>query len=131
MILVLVLPHWTDRPGHEMLSSLSFVALLCTLVSGTPLPRNMQVHEARQSIPAGFTLHAPASPDTVLSLRVALVQNDPDGLVNALYDVSTPSGANYGQYLSKDEVWLFSSSQRADVDVLQTSGREVRSAKDR
>ncbi|EED85603.1 predicted protein, partial [Postia placenta Mad-698-R] len=39
-----------------------------------------------------------------LSLRVALVQNNIAGLIDALYDVSSPSSPNYGKWLSKTEV---------------------------
>lgn len=82
------------------------LALLSPLVMGTPLRRAMQVHEALQSTPSGYTLTGAASPDTVLSLRVALVQNNIDGLIEALYDVSTPSSSNYGKWLSKSDVRL-------------------------
>ena len=64
----------------------------------------MQVHESRQSPPAGYTLTGPAAPDMLITLRFALAQRDPEGLIDALYDVSTPSSPNYGQYLSAEEV---------------------------
>ena len=64
------------------------------------------MHEARSHVPAGFSFSGAASPDTMLSLRLALVRSDEAGLVEALYDVSTPASANYGSHLSKDEVWV-------------------------
>ncbi|KZT64349.1 subtilisin-like protein [Daedalea quercina L-15889] len=57
----------------------------------------------RDSAPSGFTLTGTASSDTPLTLKIALTQSNPSGLEEALYDVSTPSSANYGQHLSKDE----------------------------
>ncbi|PCH37959.1 family S53 protease [Wolfiporia cocos MD-104 SS10] len=79
------------------------VALCCSLVSGRIVPRTLQVHEARESVPNGYQLTGPASPDTVLSLRIAITSNDTDGLIDVLYDISTPSSANYGKYLTKAE----------------------------
>lgn len=88
-----------------------FVALFSSLVLSKPLARSaMQVHEARQAAPNGFELSGPASPDTVLSLRIALVQSDIAGLIDALYDVSTPSNAKYGQHLTKAEVCMLTMS---------------------
>ena len=46
----------------------------------------------------------PAEPERTMTLRFALTQRDPEGLIDALYDVSTPSGAGYGQYLGVEEV---------------------------
>ncbi|KAL6302070.1 peptidase S8/S53 domain-containing protein [Sparassis latifolia] len=45
----------------------------------------------------------PSSPlDTVLDLRLALMQSIPTDLEQALYDVSTPPSANYRKYLTKE-----------------------------
>ncbi|TFY67250.1 hypothetical protein EVJ58_g1740 [Rhodofomes roseus] len=43
----------------------------------------------------------------MIKLRVALVQSNPAGLEDALYDVSTPSSDNYGQYLTREEAAAF------------------------
>lgn len=64
----------------------------------------MRMHEARQTVPTGYTVTGPASSDTVLSLRIALVQNNIAGLIDALYDVSSPSSPNYGKWPSKSEI---------------------------
>lgn len=87
---------------------LSVTLVLISLFSlglGTPLAsRSMQVHQSRSSVPSGFTLNGPTSSDATIQLRIALKQRDMDGLIEALYDVSTPSSANYGQYLTTEEV---------------------------
>ncbi|CCM03030.1 uncharacterized protein FIBRA_05147 [Fibroporia radiculosa] len=80
---------------------------LATLVASKPTSRALQLHEVRASAPSGFSLDGPASPSTVLDLRLALVQNDPSGLIETLYDVSTPSSPHYGEFLSKTEVEKF------------------------
>ncbi|OSX61672.1 hypothetical protein POSPLADRAFT_1143941 [Postia placenta MAD-698-R-SB12] len=81
--------------------------MLGATACATPLRRGMRVHEALKSVPSGYVLNGPAPPDTVLTFKLALVQNDPNGLVDALYDVSAPDGPKYGQYLSKEEVVSF------------------------
>lgn len=77
---------------------------LLSLALATPAPRTMRVHTRRDSAPAGYTLAGAASPDTTIRLRIALAQSNPAGLEDALYDVSTPSSANYGKYLTREEV---------------------------
>lgn len=79
------------------------VASLFTLACGKPLSRLMQRHDARSDIPSGFVQGGSASPDAMLKLRLALVQSDPAGLEKALYDVSTPGSALYGQHLTQEE----------------------------
>ncbi|OSX64776.1 hypothetical protein POSPLADRAFT_1044231 [Postia placenta MAD-698-R-SB12] len=88
-----------------MFVSRSLVAvLLSTLALSKPLARDLHVvHEARANAPSGYVLTGPASPETVLNLRVGLVENNVDGLISALYDVSDPSSANYGQHLTQAE----------------------------
>ncbi|GBE83676.1 Tripeptidyl-peptidase sed3 [Sparassis crispa] len=71
------------------------------------MSRNMKLHEKRDGVPTGFALVGPAPPATVLDLRLALVQSNPAGLEQALYDVSTPSSVNYRKYLTKEEAAQF------------------------
>ena len=87
-----------------MVSKLILVASLFTFAAAKPMARQMLVRESRSVIPSGFVQNGEASADTTLKLRLALVQNNPGGLVDALYDVSTPSSSSYGQHLSKEEV---------------------------
>ncbi|KAH9948990.1 peptidase S8/S53 domain-containing protein [Amylocystis lapponica] len=86
-----------------MIAATFVVAVLFTLALGSPVSRNMQVHEKRDSIPNGFVARGAAPLDQVLKLRIALKQSDPAGLEAALYDVSTPSSPNYGKYLTREE----------------------------
>ena len=82
-----------------------FLATLFVVAQGNPLSRRaMTVHESRDKLPADFVKAGPASPDAVLEMRIALKQNDPEGLTNALMDVSTPGNKLYGQHLTKEEV---------------------------
>lgn len=87
-----------------MLSPYLVLSFFAPLVLGKTTAPNLQLHEALDNVPAGFMLSGPAAPDTVLNIQLALVQNNVSGLVDELYSVSDPSSANYGQYLSKEEV---------------------------
>ena len=82
------------------------LATLASLALGSPIKNKsgMRVLGRRDSPPSGFSWTSLATPDTVLSLKFALAQSDPAGLEQALYDVSDPKSANYGQHLTKEEV---------------------------
>lgn len=80
------------------------IASLCTLALGKPLARSLQLQESRVAAPAGFSLAGAAESTAVLDLRLGLVSSNVDGLIETLYDVSTPSSSNYGQHISRPEV---------------------------
>lgn len=83
------------------------VLTLASLALGNPLGRrSMKVHESRREAPSSFMKRGAAPTESVLKLRIALAQNDPDGLTKALMDVSDPASPSYGQHLTKEEVRL-------------------------
>ena len=86
------------RPAFALLSALVSLAI------ANPITPPTIVLEERNGIPDGFISNGPASPDTILNLRIAQVSNNIAGLEKALYDVSTPGNPLYGQHLSKEEV---------------------------
>ena len=75
-------------------------------VASSYVKRDMRLHERRDGVPDGFTDKGPAPGNTTLHFRLALVQNDIEGLQTKLMDISTPSSPEYGQWLSKEEVRL-------------------------
>ncbi|KAF8585820.1 family S53 protease [Ramaria rubella] len=85
---------------------LIFISLL-TVICAKPAPQKLVVHERREGVPKGFVSNGAASDDTTLNLRIALVSSDTAGLEKALFDVSTPSNALYGQHLTKEQVETF------------------------
>ena len=113
---------WRPRlPAHsqsqsqllgKMVSKLLVLSALCSLALAKPMARNMMLHESREQPPAGFVRSGAASADQELKLRIALVQNNPEGLIDALYAVSTPDSPSYGEHLSTEEVNLFSTIVR-------------------
>ncbi|ETW85061.1 serine protease S53 [Heterobasidion irregulare TC 32-1] len=80
----------------------------------------MRLHERREVIPRGFVKTAAAPASQMLNLRLALVQSDPQGLEDALYAVSTPSSALYGQFLTKEEVEAFVAPKEETVELVTT-----------
>lgn len=78
--------------------------LLLALLSSTLATSPPIILESRNAAPPGFTLHGPAPPDTMLTLRIALAQGNMKGLEDELYAVSDPAGERYGAHLSKSEV---------------------------
>ena len=76
------------------------------LALATPLT-NFRVLEKRDLVPHGFSRVGPASPEQTISLRLALAQNNEAGMIDALYSVSDPKSATYGQHLSKAQVRMF------------------------
>ncbi|TBU27414.1 Pro-kumamolisin, activation domain-containing protein [Dichomitus squalens] len=82
------------------------------------LSTNFLVHEQLVTVLRGFTSVGPAPATKTISLRIALAQSDKDGLVDALYSVSNPKSAKYGQYLSKVEVEAFVAPSPATQDAL-------------
>jgi tripeptidyl-peptidase I len=85
--------------------NLVFLGSLIALVSATPTARlGMVVRSSKFEAPKEFAHQGAAPADKYIPLRIALVQND-IGLKEALYDVLTPSSANSGKHLSKEQVY--------------------------
>lgn len=87
-----------------MVSKILVFSALFSLALAKPHQRSMTVLESRDGVPDGFVRSSTADADTQLKLRIALVQSNTDGLIDALFDVSTPSSASYGEHLTKEEV---------------------------
>jgi tripeptidyl-peptidase I len=85
-----------------------FLGSLIAFTSATPTSRSgMFVRSSRSDVPAGFAHQGVAPADKSIPLRVALIQSNIGGLEKALDDVSNPSSPNYGNHLSKEEVYVF------------------------
>jgi len=79
-----------------------FLLSLITVAVASPL--NLVLHEQIQAPPEGFVQSGPAAASKMLNLRINLASSDMAGLEKALFDVSTPDNALYGQHLTKEEV---------------------------
>lgn len=106
--------------------SIIFLALGALAVCNPLGRRTMKVHESRSEIPTGFVKQGRAAPDTVISMRVALTQNDPEGLTDALMAVSTPGSARYQSYLTLEEIATFTTpseeTSSAVISFLRENG---------
>lgn len=92
---------------------LRFILASCLMISCGASPtshlgRNLGAHPSGSTAPASFVNVGPASPEQTLTLRFALAQSDPDGLIETLYSVSDPKSPTYRQWLSKEQVRAFS-----------------------
>lgn len=87
-----------------MVSKILVFSALFSLALAKPHQRSLALHESRPSAPSSFARSGPADADAEIKLRIALVQNNPAGLVDSLYAVSTPSSSTYGEHLTKEEV---------------------------
>ncbi|KAJ3519333.1 hypothetical protein NM688_g9316 [Phlebia brevispora] len=92
-----------------MISSLVLFAVFCSLARASSPPRrtSMSLHGYVSSIPSGFVDNGPADPNSFLDLRIALVQGDSGGLIEALHNISTPGNPSFGQHLSSNETAKF------------------------
>ncbi|KAK0204174.1 family S53 protease-like protein [Desarmillaria ectypa] len=86
------------------------VALLAvsSVVTGSPAPRVMTIHDQRDAAPNRFVKGNAADPQANLNFRIGLTPKDITGLEKALYAVSEPDSDLYGQHLSFEEVKAFS-----------------------
>ena len=62
------------------------------------------VLERRESAPSGFVQVNAAPPDATFQLRVQLANSDIARLEDRLRLISSPSSAEYGNWLSREEV---------------------------
>jgi tripeptidyl-peptidase-1 len=97
---------YAESPKGKMVATGLFISLVSvfTLTHASAAGRKLVLHESNELVPNGFVHNGPASPNTLLTLRVSLVSNDLPGLEKALYNVSTPDSAFYGRHLTKEEV---------------------------
>ncbi|KAI0780145.1 subtilisin-like protein [Fomes fomentarius] len=93
-----------------------------SLALGRPTLHDDSWHvlDRRADVPNGFRYVAKADPNSMLDLRIALVQSNPTGLEAALYDVSTPGSKNYRKYLTKAEVDTLVAPKPESVQAVKT-----------
>ncbi|KAI0810809.1 family S53 protease [Irpex lacteus] len=108
-----------------MVSRFLVFSALFSLALAKPHARNLKVHEFLEQAPSGFVKTGAADADTQIKLRIALVQNNPNGLIDALYAVSSPDSATYGEHLSKEEVEKFVAPAQESVDAVNAWLKEV------
>ncbi|KAM5532597.1 hypothetical protein V8D89_013723 [Ganoderma adspersum] len=70
------------------------------------------------SVPAGWTLHRRAAPDTNVLVRISLVQSNLHNLDDYLLDVADPQSPNYGRHWTPQQVLDTFRPRQDSVDVV-------------
>ncbi|KAJ6622550.1 family S53 protease [Mycena sp. CBHHK59/15] len=96
-----------------------FLASLLSLAAAVPAAQTFIVQESLSSAPQGFAKVGVAADSAPVYFRIALPSKDIAGLEKALLDVSTPSSANYGNHLTKEEVNAFVAPSDEAVAAVQ------------
>ncbi|THU85269.1 subtilisin-like protein [Dendrothele bispora CBS 962.96] len=82
--------------------------------------KTMVVMEKRDKIPGNFIKTGIAHNDTLLQLKIGLKPNDRSGLEKALFDASTPGGAQYGKYLNTETVNSYMSASPSAISAISS-----------
>ncbi|KAJ7149225.1 family S53 protease-like protein [Mycena crocata] len=91
-----------------MVFAAGLFASFLLLAAAKPMDRrSMSVHESRAAPAHGFVKSGEAPASEELTLRIGLKNTDIAGLETALYAVSDPASALYGQHLTPEEVAAF------------------------
>ncbi|KAJ3491365.1 hypothetical protein NLI96_g751 [Meripilus lineatus] len=102
------------------------ILLLGALSSATAKPLltkrwdDFEVKHAWDEVPKGWQLHGSVPSDRTIDMRIGLKQDRFDELVSALYEVSDPLHAKYGQHLSKEEVEALVAPHPDTVDLVDS-----------
>ncbi|KAE9405292.1 family S53 protease [Gymnopus androsaceus JB14] len=97
--------------------AVALAALSALPTSMAAAHRAMVVHEERE-VPAHFALAGTPSPDTPISLKIALTATDMSGLEKVAWDVSTPGNPLYGQHLNYDETRAYAAPHPETVSAV-------------
>ncbi|KAK6984776.1 peptidase S53 domain-containing protein [Favolaschia claudopus] len=104
-----------------MVLALAVIACALVFAAATPMDRRaMVVHDSRSEPARGFVKSGLAPVASDLTLRIAMKPNNIAGLESALYAVSDPASALYGQHLTADEVAAFVKPTNETISAVST-----------
>ncbi|KAI6152381.1 peptidase S8/S53 domain-containing protein [Pisolithus tinctorius] len=99
--------------------SLLLLHLVVTLANATSYKDyQFKIKESIVAPPRGWVEHAPAPPNHILELRIALPQPYFPLLEKHLWEVSDPTHQRYGDYLSKEETEVFLAPYPHTIDTV-------------
>ena len=78
------------------LAALGFIPVLCSC--------SMIQQHSRPKPPSGFVTNGPAPSTESITFRIALANNNLDGLKSKLLTISDPLSSEYGRFLTQSEV---------------------------
>ncbi|RKU41086.1 hypothetical protein DL546_004244 [Coniochaeta pulveracea] len=89
------------------------LALLATAVSA-------RVFDSLPAVPKGWREVRPAKPTDPITLKVALKQQHPEALEQAVIEISTPGHPNYGLHMSKEELRSYTAPAARSVSEVSS-----------
>lgn len=98
----------------------SLLVAFASVASAVRVPAKRVVHEARRSLPAGWSPVRRAEPDTILPLSIGLVQSNLENLDAYLMDVAHPDSPNYSKHWTPTEVANVFRPSAESVDAVRT-----------
>lgn len=106
-----------------VLSKLFFVASLASTVITSPLDNTVNplvVFHKLKSVPSQWVGRGRADKDLPIKAQIGLKQGNIRGLQEKLLDISNPASPNYGEWLSKEEVALFTAPAPGNVAAVKS-----------
>ncbi|KAF8263760.1 peptidase S8/S53 domain-containing protein [Lactarius quietus] len=99
------------------------LSVLATASLAAPLvPRwdDIRVKHTWHAVPSNWECLGPPSSNTTIDLHIALLPQSENALIDALYEVSTPSHPKYGAHLSKEQVAQLVAPHRDTLDLVNS-----------
>ncbi|KAI0787653.1 subtilisin-like protein [Fomes fomentarius] len=101
---------------------ISLTSAIATFAGASSPPRLSRrvLHERRNALPSGWTLHRRADPDVIVPLSIALRQSNLENLDGYLFDVADPSSPNYGQLWTASRVAKTFRPSKESIDAVHS-----------
>ncbi|OAQ65203.1 family S53 protease-like protein [Pochonia chlamydosporia 170] len=109
-----------------LLTYTTVVALIAAFAEATPLSVGATAQLGPSSlmekinIPSQWKSSGTPHPNVMMKMQIGLKQKNMGGLQKKLLDISDPKSANYGKWLSKDELEAFTSPSEESVKSVKT-----------
>ncbi|KAK8148370.1 hypothetical protein G3M48_010347 [Beauveria asiatica] len=101
------------------LSKVCFAAIAASGVLCAPTPGPLAKFAELKRVPAQWTTEGRAPGETVIKARIGVKQNNIEGLQQKLLDIAHPNSANYGKWLSKEEVEKYTAPADSHVAAVK------------
>ncbi|KAK2608358.1 hypothetical protein QQS21_003043 [Conoideocrella luteorostrata] len=109
-----------------LLSYTTVVALIAAFAEANPLNVGASVNLGPSSllekvkVPSQWKSSGTPNPKTLMKMQIGLKQKDMAGLQKKLMDISDPNSANYGKWLSKEELESYTAASEESVKQVKT-----------
>ncbi|KAF8263762.1 peptidase S8/S53 domain-containing protein [Lactarius quietus] len=105
---------------YYRLSALSVLAVASLAAPLVPRWDDLRVKHTWHTVPSNWENLGPPSSNTTIDLHIALLPQSENALIDALYEVSTPSHPKYGAHLSKKQVARLVAPHRDTLDLVNS-----------